>query len=259
MSHIEFLFMIGISTLAYSNYDLNAALSDIEKKAKHAEIFSEGIHDVIHSNRSEKSDCIDILSSFSLSYSIHAPTLDANLAAVREKIRETGVEIIRDSAEFCMNHNIDILVVHPGYAADKKMLPKAYKAFEKSAAELQKIKDETGVRICIENMPNAEIYLFTNPTDLDLKNLELILDIGHAHTNQNLNEFLQKEIAHYHIHDNNGDFDTHLGFGGGTIGFSNLEQIVSKAKKEKAVLIAENKTIAEAMKTFEALKKAGAI
>ncbi|MDV0445071.1 endonuclease 4 [Methanimicrococcus sp. At1] len=249
--------MIGISTLAFSNTDLETALSAVEQmtKAKHAEIFSEGIHDVIHSENSE------ILSSYALSYSIHAPTLDVNLAAARETIRKTGLEIIQDSAEFCMNRDIEILVVHPGYAADKETLPQAYKSFEKSIPGLQKIKEETGVRICIENMPDADIYLFRNPDDINLietAGLEFILDIGHAHTTENLKEFLQNEIAHYHIHDNGGDFDSHFGFGDGTIGHFCLEQIVKKAKKDKAILIAENKTIEGAVKTYEALKKAGA-
>lgn len=248
--------MIGISTLAYSNKDLASALSEIEKNAKHAEIFSEGIHDVIHSGKSGA----EILSSFSLSYSVHAPTLDVNLAAARETIREAGVEIIRDSAVFCMNNRIEILVVHPGYAADTGTLSAAYKSFEKSADDLRKIKEETGVRICIENMPDADIYLFRNPEDLNLSllDLELILDIGHAHTAGNLNEFLKKEIAHYHIHDNAGDVDSHLGFGGGTIGPEMLDRIVKKAKKDKAVLIAENKTVDEALRTAEALKNADA-
>lgn len=253
----EFICMIGISTLAYSNKDLAFALSEIEKNAKHAEIFSEGIHDVIHSKNPDRSE---ILSSFSLSYSIHAPTLDINLAAARETIRKAGVGIINDSAVFCMNRNIEILVVHPGYTADPGTLPAAYKSFEKSAEDLQRIKEETGVRICMENMPDADIYLFRNPEDLDVesRNLEFILDIGHAHTAGNLNLFLEKEIAHYHIHDNAGDIDSHLGFGGGTIGSAMLERIVKKADKEKAVLIAENKTAEDALKTVEALKKAGA-
>ncbi|MDR0767678.1 MAG: sugar phosphate isomerase/epimerase [Methanosarcinales archaeon] len=244
--------MIGISTLAYSGKNLTEALSEIEKRVSHAEIFSEGTHDVIHSGKD------GILSSFSLSYSIHAPTQDVNLAAVRETIRKAGVEVISESAAFCMNRDIEILVVHPGYTAGIEMLPPAYKSLEKSISDLQRIKEETGVRICIENMPNAEIYLFKSPEDIDLKDLEFVLDIGHAQTANNLNEFLQKEIAHYHIHDNCGDFDSHLGFGDGVIGFPALKQIVQKAKREKAILIAENKTAEGAMKTVEALKKAGA-
>lgn len=246
--------MIGISTLAYTSKDLETTLSDIEKHAAHAEIFSEGVHDIIHTKNGS------ILPSFSLSYSLHAPTMDVNLASAREKIREAGIQIMRDSAVFCMNSDIEIMVVHPGYTANKEMLTTAYKSFEKSISDLQKIKEETGVRICIENMPDADIYLFRNPEDLDLesKNIEFILDIGHANTTDSLNEFLKKEVIHYHIHDNMGDTDSHLGFGDGTIGFPVLEQIIEKAKKDKAILIAENKTIDEAMKTIGALRKAGA-
>ena len=244
--------MIGISTLAFSNAEIGIALSEIEKRANHAEIFSEGLHDVIHSGQGE------VLPSYALSYSIHAPTQDINLASPRRAVREAGVEIIRDSAFFCMNRGIDVLVVHPGYVTGREMLPQGYEAFEKSLADLGKIKEETGVRLCIENMPNAETYLFRNPDDIDLSGLELILDIGHAHTAGNLAEFLEKPIAHYHIHDNDGSADAHRGFGDGTVGRQMLEKIVGKAKKEKALLIAENKTIQNAEKTVDALKKANA-
>jgi len=247
--------MIGISTLAFSNLPLRAALGEIEKMAAHAEIFSEGSHDLIHCPQN------DILSDFDLSYSIHAPTLDINIASFRENVRHAGVSVISDSADFCMNHNIEILVVHPGYAADAGALEYAASAMHKSLAELSKIAENTGVRLCIENMPDADVFLFKNPCEIDFaaySGLECILDIGHANTTRNLNEFLKKPIAHYHIHDNLGDKDAHLGFGNGSIGEDALKKIVEKAKREKAVLIAENKTIGDAKRTVSALKKAGA-
>ena len=250
------MIMIGISTQAFLNETLSAALEEIEKRAAYAEIFSEGNHDVIHCRKN------DILSSYALFYSIHAPTMDINPASVREKIRAAGIEVLKNSAEFCMNHEIEILVVHPGYAADFENMKQAEKSLSKSLAELSEIAEETGVRICIENMPNVKMFLFKNPEDVDFskyQNLEFILDVGHAHTTENLNEFLKNPIAHYHIHDNFGDIDNHLGFGSGSVGDEMLKRIIEKAKAEKAVLIAENKTIEDAEMTVNALKKAGAI
>ena len=247
--------MIGISTLSFSNLPLHTALKEISKRAAHAEIFSEGSHDLIHSPQN------DILSDFDLSYSIHAPTMDINIASVREKIRTAGVSVLSDSAEFCMNHGIEIMVVHPGYTADIANMKNAEASLHKSLTELSKIAENTGVRLCIENMPDAEVFLFKNSDEIDFSkypDLEFVLDIGHANTTRNLNDFLKKPIAHYHIHDNLGDRDAHLGFGNGNIGEETLKRIIEKAKRENAILIAENKTVGDVETTAGALKKAGA-
>ncbi|MCL2142354.1 MAG: sugar phosphate isomerase/epimerase [Methanimicrococcus sp.] len=244
--------MISISTLAFSNQTLDTALFEIEKVCYRAEIFSEGLHDVICGN-------VDVdLSSYSLSYSLHAPLKNTNLASPIESARLSALNIIQKSASFCQKHDISILVVHPGFLEGGSTFLEAIAAYLKSLPILQKIKEEHGIRLCIENMPKTDLLLFQKPNEIDLTGLEFILDIGHAQTTGTLDEFLKMPVAHYHIHDNNGLTDSHLGFGDGVIGFSRLEQIVSKAKREKAILVAENKTIESALKTAGALKKASA-
>jgi sugar phosphate isomerase/epimerase len=244
--------MISISTLAFSNHPLSAALSDIEKMGSRAEIFSEDLHDVIRTD-------VDVdLSAYSLSYSLHTPMKNVNLASPIDSVRLSALDVMQKSASFCQKHDISIMVVHPGVLEDGSTLLEAEAAYLKSLPALQKIKEEYGVRLCIENMPKIDILLFQKPGDIDLTGLELVLDIGHAQTAGCLDEFLKMPVAHYHIHDNDGLVDAHLGFGDGVIGFSKLEQIVSKAQREKAILVAENKTVENAIKTAGALKMAGA-
>ena len=256
--------MISISTLAFSDQPLGEALFEIEKVCSHAEIFSRGRHDVIGGNvrvgsgiDADSNADVD-LSSYSLSYSLHAPFENVNLASPIESVRLSALDVIQKSASFCQKHDISILVVHPGALEGGGTLFEARAAYLKSLPSLQKIKEEYGIRLCIENMPKIDLFLFQKPDEIDLTGLELILDIGHAQTTGNLDEFLKMPVAHYHIHDNDGLTDAHLGFGDGIIGFSKLEQIVSKAKREKAVLVAENLTVGNALKTVSALEKAAA-
>ena len=256
--------MISISTLAFSDQPLGEALFEIEKVCSHAEIFSRGRHDVICGNvrvgsgkDADSNADVDVdLSSYSLSYSLHAPIENMNLASPIESVRLSALDIIQKSASFCQKHDISILVVHPGTFGGGCTFFEARAAYLKSLPDLQKIKEEYGIRLCIENMPKVDFLLFQKPDEIDLTGLELILDIGHAQTTSNLGEFLKMPVAHYHIHDNDGFTDTHLGFGDGVIGFSKLEQIVSKAKREKAILVAENLTAENASKTINALEKA---
>ena len=244
--------MISVSTLAFSNQSLDAALFEIEKICPRAEIFSDGRHDVICGSADAD------LSSHSLSYSLHAPLRNMNLASAAESSRLSALDIIRKSAAFCQKHDISILVVHPGLSEDGGALSKAWEAYLKSLPALVKIREEYGIRLCIENMPKTDFLLFQTPHEIDLTGLEFILDIGHAQTTGSLEDFLKLPAAHYHIHDNDGLTDGHLGFGDGVIGFSMLEQIVQKARRENAILVAENKTTEGALKTVSALKKASA-
>lgn len=235
--------MIGISTTAFIGESLDFALESIEYYVDFAEIFSEGRHDLFENS--------SILSSYNLKYSVHSPTVDINIASVREKTRITSLDIISDLADLCASYNITTMVVHPGYTSEDYMLPKAYSSLEKSLDFLNKLSENTGVCICVENMPNYFMYLFQNPKDIDLKNNNFVLDVGHANITGNLSEFLKMNIDHFHIHDNFGESDDHLAIGDGNTDFS---KVFDKIKNSKAHVILENKSIENAKKSLDIIK-----
>jgi sugar phosphate isomerase/epimerase len=53
------------------------------------------------------------------------------------------------------------------------------------------------------------------------------IDVGHAHTNDAVKEFLQADfqVAHHHLSDNDGRRDQHLPIGKGTIEWDQLREI----------------------------------
>ncbi len=236
--------MIGISSLALSDESLEHALESIESAVDLAEIFSEGRHDLFQN--------ASILSSYNLKYSVHAPTLDINIASTHEKIRIASLNIISDVVDLCSRAEIDTLVAHPGYFSEDFMSVAAHNSLSESLEFLKKISEYTGVLICIENMPAYETYIFKNPDDIDLKGNGFVLDVGHANTTGNLNQFLDMKIDHYHIHDNFGKADEHLAIGDGNADFS---KFFEKIKYSSAKLILENKNFENAKKSLLVMEK----
>jgi len=124
------------------------------------------------------------------------------------------------------------MVVHPGYLSPLGAQMSDL-AWQQNIAGLQQLCDsagDLGVRLAVENMPRMELIFGKEPHEMagmielvDRENLGMTLDVGHAHTNGVLSEFLgMKEIVHVHIHDNNGRRDEHLPIGEGTIAWADV-------------------------------------
>jgi sugar phosphate isomerase/epimerase len=188
-----------------------------------------------------------------LKYTVHAPTSDLNPASIREPIRKASIKILAEVADICVKLNCEIMVVHPGYVAFPHDLKFALQAFSRSVPELEHISAETGVKICVENMPMWECFLFRHP-GLDIGDNYFALDVGHANTMGNLTDFLEMDISHFHLHDNNGEGDAHQSIGTGTVDYSIMQSLL---KTSDAAKIIENKCEEDVLSSFESLKKMG--
>ncbi|MFZ2654161.1 MAG: sugar phosphate isomerase/epimerase family protein [Victivallales bacterium] len=79
------------------------------------------------------------------------------------------------------------------------------------------------VRIHLENLLELDPELISDVVrSIDRTNLDINLDIGHAHCNSKTDvvkwiERLGAQIGYVHLHDNHGHNDEHLGLGHGTI------------------------------------------
>ena len=237
--------MIGISSYAFQDLPLSQALDNIEQISECAEIFSEGLHDIF---RNEQTPL-----SYDLKYSVHAPTTDLNISSIREPIRRASLELVRQTVDMCIKIDAEVLVVHPGYFSYSYDLPAARAALNNSIGELADITGDTGVQICIENMPDWDCFLFRQP-DIDLNETGFALDVGHANTTGSLNEFIKYDIGHFHLHDNYGEKDEHSWIGGGNIDFSSLRDVL---KKSKGIKVLEHRNSEYIKKSMAALKKMG--
>ncbi|KGK98114.1 xylose isomerase [Methanococcoides methylutens] len=239
--------MIGVSSFAFHELPLSEALEKIEPIADCAEIFSEGAHDLFREE--------ELAYSYDLKYTVHAPSTDMNLSSLREPIRLAAIGLAKGMADICNELDSDVLVVHPGYFSYPVDMVHAQRAFERSIVDLEDISRDTGVMMCIENMPKWDCFLLRNP-DLDLGGNGFTLDIGHANTLGNLNDFLEMgdSISHFHLHDNNGAIDEHLFIGGGNIDFPSFSDLLNK---NKAIKVIENKCEEDVLKSLEALHLMG--
>ena len=173
----------------------------------------------------------EVCETTDLAITIHLPFSDMNLGSLNQPIWEEVVgqhtSCIRVASEFA-----SLMVVHPGYLSPLgTQMPDL--AWQQNISGLQRLcdfADDLGVRIAVENMPRMKLILGKVPDEMagmielaDRENLGMTLDVGHAHTNGVLSEFLKmKEIVHVHIHDNKGRSDEHLPIGDGTIAWAEV-------------------------------------
>jgi sugar phosphate isomerase/epimerase len=84
-------------------------------------------------------------------------------------------------------------------------------ALQRTIADLAELQRATGLPIVLENMPGVGTSHFAAPGDLELGELGLALDCGHAAISGTLDAFLaapRARLAHVHLHDNGGPTDT---------------------------------------------------
>ena len=208
---------IGASTLAGIEFELEKTLDFIENLGiEYAEL--------VHQYPAEFIDS-EILESYSLKYSIHAPFMDVNIASPQDQSRLNSIAQIKSSIDLANEINAEAVVVHPGlisFLANKYFKKEVYEFANQSIKEIGDYAKDLGVMATIENMPNFESMIYQNIVDLNQllveNEMHMTLDIGHAnHVGYAPDEMIFDSIKHIHVHDNLGDDDSHLPLGEGSI------------------------------------------
>jgi sugar phosphate isomerase/epimerase len=236
---------LGISTWAYQDLPLAKALERISRLSNHAEILCEAKHSLLDPENQ------DVLESFSLEYTIHGLVTDVNIASIYPGIRRASVEIHRQAIEASANIGAALYVLHPGYAAWLPCRPKALRSLGNSLEELAAAAEDYEIIVAVENMPKSD-WLFFHRPGMNLRGMNLVLDVGHAHTCGSLDAFLeQDDIAHMHLHDNSGQNDDHLPLGHGGIDF---QPVLRVAEERGIVAVLEHKSEELLLESLDNLK-----
>ena len=243
---------IGASTLATFNDTLENSLEFIESLGiEYAEL--------LHQYPNEEFD-LDILNSFNLKYTIHAPFMDVNIASLSTKSRANSIAQIKDSVNLAGEIDAKIVVVHPGLVPFllKDQPDKIYGVANNSIKEIGEYSHDLGVDTTIENMPNFESMIYQDMKKLNETLVEfdmgMTFDIGHAnHSGISPNEMYFDSIKHMHAHDNFGDDDSHLPLGEGNI---QLNDIINtfESKNYDGIYIIEVNNKDSIKKSLEFLK-----
>ena len=215
---------IGVSSPSFCTYPYEDVLEGISKIFSHWEIVSEADHYLPMIGLSLES----MMKSYDLTYSIHAPFNDINIASLNESVREMSVIELIKIMNMASELDIKTVTIHPGlYSLVVSGLEeRSVMAAKRSLRTLDRMAQECGVRLCVENMPGFKFFLGQTADQmselLEGTNLPICLDIGHANTTGQLNEIIDtlgNRIMNVHIHDNDGKQDQHLTIGEGTVDF----------------------------------------
>ena len=245
---------IGASTLAGIEFELEKTLDFIENLGiEYAEL--------VHQYPAEFIDS-EILESYSLKYSIHAPFMDVNIASPQDQSRLNSIAQIKSSIDLANEINAEAVVVHPGlisFLANKYFKKEVYEFANQSIKEIGDYAKNLGVMATIENMPNFESMIYQNIADLNQllveNEMHMTLDIGHAnHVGYAPDEMIFDSIKHVHVHDNLGDDDSHLPLGEGSI---DLKYIINtlESKNYDCIYILEVNDYDSIKKSYEYMKK----
>jgi sugar phosphate isomerase/epimerase len=219
--------LIGISCTSFSADPPAVWLDRIVGNFELWEIFSEASQSiVVHLQEFE-----ELLPSYDLHYSVHAPICDINVASISDPVREASVKETIDTMEAAARLGIDRITVHPGLSSmsvrgiEDRYLSKA----KESMRILDSASREYGIDVAIENMPEMYFFLGRSAKELesivDGTDLGICFDIGHANTTGQIDAMIDifgDRIKNIHIHDNNGDRDAHMTIGDGNIDFARV-------------------------------------
>ncbi|OUJ18196.1 Sugar phosphate isomerase/epimerase [Methanonatronarchaeum thermophilum] len=224
----------------------------IKKINKHnfdgVEILADGNHELKGKN-------IEIFRELSKQtpLSVHAPFEGINLASLNDEIWERSIEKTTTAIKGAAKINAKCTTIHPGHLTSVTVhfRDRAWRRTIRAFRRLADKATEENTSIAIENMPKMEHLFCRHPSEIqgfietvNKPNLKFTFDIGHAHTNNNLEKFLEikNQINHIHIHDNKGDFDSHLPVGEGT---ANIKQTLKELKNYKGIYVIEGRNLKE--------------
>ena len=171
----------------------------------------------------------------------HLPFYDLNLASVDSFISGYSMEVMINGLDFCRKLNIKRAVAHLGY--NVKLAGKAASKWKtRFFEEKRKLETEAwkkNVQIVWENTYEENFELFDEMLKVDPETL-FCLDVGHCNCFSDFTaiQFIDRyreNVVHLHLHDNNGNEDSHMAPGMGSIDFISLFRVVKMSKIENAV------------------------
>jgi len=229
----------GLSSQTYAELPLSAALERLGRLTDLVEIDSFGYHTVLSPrNRG------DAMAS-GLRFTVHGPYgPDIQPGSLDEQLRSKAVAAHRRHLEASAEIGATLYVVHPDYMdPPERRDQRVVEALQRTIADLEDAQRQTGVRVAVENMPGVGSSHFVAPGDLDLGELGLVLDTGHAAISDTLGEFLrepQARLAHVHLHDNGGPTDADDPHGPLGQGVVDVAAVLAAARAAGATVILEH-------------------
>lgn len=179
----------------------------------------------------------ELLHSYALHPSLHACYIDLNLASMSDLVRTASVKRVTQCIQLASEIGASYITIHPGkFSQDhpRYLFPRAYERAVASIQELVRACEEQNVMLALENTPNGTDRGVLTDSDamkvcldlVDSRMIGILLDLGHAHTyGLDPMAFLRSLAPHvraFHIHNNNGQNDSHNPLYEGTLSYPPL-------------------------------------
>lgn len=239
---------IGVSSLCMLHSTLETVLETVSTVFSHVEVVCEGNH-----------TDYEVLESYDLSVSFHAPFSDLNTASLNKAILKESIKQISENIETASTYNAEAVCIHPGHFSPLGIhfREKVFGIHRESLKVLARKAEECSVLLGIENLPMFSILFARTPEEVrtileevDSPHLKVTFDIGHANTTGDVRQFLtlKEHIVTVHVHDNTGNQDDHLALGDGTVNTNIIKEL------SKTLLVIETYTFKDAVKSLDVLK-----
>ena len=217
---------IGVSMLYTLGETFDKMLKRLAKiETRYAEIVDDGFH-ALSKNRAEA--LRKVAKSRNVTYTVHCPFADINIASPSKFMLNASLKRLRQSMSYASQIDAELWILHPGLVTGiSPFYPgREWEQNAKSIMVLAESAKEIGLNMAIENLPQKYGSIMKTPQDFMRLYSEtgvdagIVLDVGHANLEHQTEPFimqLSNRIWHFHLSDNIGEFDQHLGIGYGKI------------------------------------------
>lgn len=212
---------------------------------------------------------LDELKKENVHLAFHLSFIDTNIASLDEDIRYNTNKVLEDEISFSKQWDPLYFLAHTGkisetFFQNAVIKEKANEQQRKTIGELLKFQSSSLIPLAIENRQKSNtVGLIEKNDDMQyyhniFPNIHFVLDLGHLNTHFNNPDTLLGEVKQMsdlpiiavHLSNNYGQ-DTHETLENGTI---LITQLFSEIKSfQKKLLIIENKTLKDALKSIEFL------
>jgi sugar phosphate isomerase/epimerase len=230
-------------------------------ETQYLEVVDDGLHTL-----NKKRVCIlnEAAKSKHIEYSVHAPFADINIASSSKPLLNAALKRLRQSIAYTSALGAKLWIFHPGNQTGiSPFYPgKDWKQNIESIRALHEIAEDHGVVIALENVPEPYPFVMKSVEDFNRfyketnLNVDLALDIGHAHLNRQIELFLRTfadRIVHIHASDNMGETDQHLGIGYGKINWQRFAETLREIAYDKTVIVESVEHVKESLARLEQL------
>jgi len=232
-----------------------------EATVNYVELIDDGWHRL---NKGRVKKLKEIGESQGLTYTLHAPFANINIATPAEDMRNFFLKRLEESMDFARQLECRLTVFHPGLRTGiSDFYPGVdWKTNIESVQKLLRLSRKHGVEIAIENVPEQFGFLVANVEQFSRffnelgKDIGLVLDVGHSNINGQTHAFIEafgEKIIHVHAHDNDGKQDLHLGVGSGTVNWQQFAEDTKKTRFEGIVMVESYYNIKESIVKLQKL------